>query len=96
MFPQVARPVYAVSLTRPRRPASWNSGALSAHPDLRGFADKPVATERMKTNLFGTGDADLFPPAVFVRLLAAIRLVYMGREDGFFFHANNIVAKYRG
>jgi hypothetical protein len=57
-------------------------------------AYKPIATSRMQATLFATGPVDLFPESEFVRLLTAIRLVYMEREPGYFFHANNILGRY--
>jgi hypothetical protein len=55
----------------------------------------PVSTQKM-VYVPGTDEADLFSPAEFVQLLAAIRLVFMSQEDGYYFHTNNIIAKHGG
>jgi hypothetical protein len=57
-------------------------------------AYKPIRTFSMSVTFGGTGRVDLFPEAEFVRLLAAVRLVYMERENGNFFKANNVLRRY--
>jgi hypothetical protein len=57
-------------------------------------AYKPIHTFSMTATFGGAGHVDLFPEAEFVRLLVAVRLVYMERENGNFFKINNILRRY--